>query len=109
MMRAVCNSQLMNETLNTAETGTAKDSRLKRRTKTWRIGEYCAGGVIRAKSCGEIVKLEIRDYYNDKILNHGAFGRIHERYILQYLEEFTSPYYADKVLQWIKVKVWGLS
>ena len=108
-MRAVCNSQLMNETLNTAETETAKVFRLTRRTKTWKIGEYCAGGVIRAKSCGELVKLEIRDYYNDAILNHGAFGRIHERYILQYLEEFTSPYYADKVLQWIKVKVWGLS
>ena len=108
-MRAGCNSQLMNETLNNAETETAKVFRLTRRTKTWRIGECCAGGVIRAKSCGELVKLEIRDYYNDKIINYGAFGRIHERYILQYLEEFTSPYYADKVLQWIKVKVWGLS
>ena len=107
-MHAVCNSQLMNETLNTAETGTAKASRLTRRTKTWRIGEYCAGGVIRAKSCGEIVKLEIRDYYNDAILNHGAFGRIHERQIFEFLTRSTTPYYADKVLQWIKQKVWGV-
>ena len=108
-MRAVCNSQFMQNNTHTAEAETAKAFRLTRRTKTWRIGEYCTGGVIRAKSFGELVKLEIRDYYSDAILNHGAFGRIHERYILQYLEEFTSPYHADKVLQWIKVKVWGLS
>jgi len=82
---------------------------MTKRTKTWRIGECCAGGVIRAKSCGEIVKLEIRDYYNDAILNNGAFGRIHERQILEFLNEFTAPYYADKVLQWIKQKVWGVA
>jgi hypothetical protein len=80
---------------------------MTKRTKTWRIGECCAGGVIRAKSCGDIVKLEIRDYYNDAILNNGAFGRIHERYIFEYLTEFTSPYYAEKVIEWIKRKVWG--
>jgi hypothetical protein len=80
---------------------------MTKRTKTWRIGECCAGGVIRAKSCGEIVKLEIRDDYNDAILNNGAFGRIHERYIFEYLTEFTSPYHAEKVIQWIKQKVWG--
>ncbi len=81
---------------------------MTKRTKTWRIGECCAGGVIRAKSCGEIVKLEIRDYYNDAILNNGAFGRIHERYIFEYLTEFTSPYHAEKVIEWIKQKVWGV-
>lgn len=77
-----------------------------KKTKTWRIGEHCAGVVIRAKSCGDIVKIEIRDYYNDAILNHGAFGKIHERYIFEYLAEFTTPYYADRVVEWIKQKVW---
>jgi hypothetical protein len=98
----------MQNNTHTAEAETAKAFRLTRRTKTWSIGECCAGGVIRAKSCGELVKLEIRDYFTDELLNYGAFGRIHERYILQYLEEFTSHYYADKVLQWIKQKVWGV-
>jgi hypothetical protein len=82
---------------------------MTKRTKTWKIGEYCAGGVIRAKSCGELVKLEIRDYFTDELLNDGAFGRIHERQIMEFLENSTTHYYADKVLQWIKQKVWGLA
>ena len=82
---------------------------MTKRTKTWKIGEYCAGGVIRAKSCGELVKLEIRDYFTDELLNHGAFGRIHERQIFEFLTMFTTPYYADNVLAWIKQKVWGLA
>lgn len=80
---------------------------MTKRTKTWKIGEYCAGGVIRAKSCGELVKLEIRDYFTDELLNFSAFGRIHERQIVEFLENFTSSYYAEKVRQWIKEKVWG--
>jgi hypothetical protein len=82
---------------------------MTKRTKTWRIGEYCAGGVIRAKSCGEIVKLEIRDYYSDALLDTGAFGRIHERQILEFLIDFTTSYYSDEVLKWIKQKVWGIA
>jgi hypothetical protein len=78
------------------------------RTKTWKIGEYCAGGIIRAKSHGEIVKLEIRDYYSNDVLNSGAFGVIHERQILEFLNTFTTSYYADKVIGWIKKKVWGV-
>jgi len=95
----------MNETLHNAQAARVQGCR----TKTWKIGEYCAGGVIRAKSRGDIVKLEIRDYFTDELLNHGAFGRIHEKYILQYLQEFTTPYHADKVVQWIKEKVWRLA
>lgn len=82
---------------------------MTKRTKTWKIGEYCAGGVIRAKSCGELVKLEIRDYFTDELLDQSAFGRIHERQIEEFLTRSTTPYYADKVLAWIKQKVWGLA
>ncbi|NDC49491.1 MAG: hypothetical protein EBZ61_10515 [Micrococcales bacterium] len=88
---------------------------MTKRTKTWKIGEYCAGGVIRAKSCGELVKLEIRDhntgklYSTDNLLNYSAFGRIHEGQIFAFLTMYTTPYHADKVLQWIKQKVWGLA
>jgi hypothetical protein len=86
-----------------------KETYMTKHTKTWKIGEYCAGGVIRAKSCGEIVKLEIRDYFTDELLNDGAFGRIHERQILKFLNNSTTSYYADKVLRWIKQKVWGVA
>ena len=82
---------------------------MTKRTKTWKIGEYCAGGVIRAKSCGELVKLEIRDYFTGELLDSSAFGRIHERQIDAWLNQFTACYYADKVVAWIKQKVWGLA
>jgi len=95
----------MNETTHNAQAARGQGCR----TKTWKIGEYCAGGVIRAKSRGDIVKLEIRDYFTDELLNDGAFGRLHIRQIRDFLENSTTPYYADKVLQWIITKVWGLS
>jgi hypothetical protein len=79
------------------------------RTKRWKIGEECEGGIIRAKSCGELVKLEVRDYSTDELLNYAAFGRIHERQIMEFLENSTTHYHADKVLQWIKQKVWGMA
>lgn len=82
---------------------------MTKRTKTWKIGEYCAGGVIRAKSCGELVKLEIRDYFTDELLDHSAFGRIHERQIEEFLTRFTTIGYSDIVMKWIKQKVWGLA
>jgi len=78
------------------------------RTKTWKIGEYCAGGIIRAKSWGQLVKLEIMDYHSNDVLSSSAFGVIHERQILEFLNTFTTSYYADKVLGWIKKKVWGV-
>ena len=86
-----------------------EEKKMKKRTKTWRIGEYCAGGVIRAKSCGELVKLEIRDYLTDELLDHSAFGRIHENEIMRFLTGHTTIYYSYKVLSWIKNKVWGIA
>ena len=84
-----------------------EDMDMTKRTKTWKIGEYCAGGVIRAKSCGELVKLEIRDYFTDELLEQSAFGRIHERQIEEFLTRFTTIGYSDVVIKWIKQKVWG--
>jgi len=104
-MQSVSDIHRMSETLHTTQAAKVQGCR----TKTWKIGEYCAGGVIRVKSRGDIVKLEIRDYFTDELLNDGAFGRIHERQIMEFLENSTTHYYADKVLQWIKQKVWGLS
>jgi len=82
---------------------------MTKRTKTWKIGECCAGGVIRAKSCGELVKLEIRDFWTGELLDYSAFGRIHERQIQEFLTKFTTHYHSDNVLAWIKQKVWGLA
>lgn len=78
-----------------------------KRTKTWKIGEYCAGGVIRAKSNGEVIKLDICDYFTDELLDCATFGRVHEFRIEEFLTQFTTSYYAGKVIAWIKTNVWG--
>ena len=83
--------------------------RMRKREATWKIGEECAGGIIRVKSCGEFVKIEIRDYSTKELLDHAAFGRIHERQIVEFLTTFTTPYYACGVFEWIQRKVWGLA
>jgi hypothetical protein len=81
---------------------------MTRRTKTWKIGEYCNGGTVRVKSCGEFLKIDIVDYFDGFVLDSGAFGRIHERQISEFLNRQTTCYYSDKILTWIKLNVWGI-
>lgn len=96
---------MQTNTQNNAERVSAKVN--AKRTKTWKIGEYCAGGVIRAKSNGEVIKLEIRDYFTDELLDCATFGRVHEFRIEEFLTRFTTIGYSDIVIKWIKANVWG--
>lgn len=78
-----------------------------KRTKTWKIGEYCAGGTICAKSVGDSVLIEIRDYFTNELIDRTVFGKIHTYRVDEYLSQFTTPYYSDEVIKWIKANVWG--
>lgn len=80
-----------------------------KRTKTWKIGEYCAGGIICAKSVGDAVLIEIRDYFTNELIDRTVFAKIHTYRVDEYLSQFTTPYYSGKVTEWIKQKVWGLA
>lgn len=72
------------------------------KTKTWKIGEYCAGGIIRAKASGSSVKIEVIDSKSKEVIESGVFGRLHEGALFVFLHNVTSSFYADKVTEWVK-------
>lgn len=83
------------------------------KTKTWKIGEECVGGIIQAKisqssyfpSC-TTVKILIKDYKTQEIVDSQIFGRLHESRLEVYLNDMTSSYYASSVIEWVKKNAW---
>jgi hypothetical protein len=77
-------------------------------TKQFKIGEYVVGGIIRVNITGKILEIKFQDYYTKEDI---VTGRVltdlpdAERQIINILESHGTPYYADKVLEWIKSKV----
>ncbi len=76
------------------------------KTKTWKIGEECVGGIITAKALNGVLKLELKEWATGKILTYSTFGRIHERHAQEWLWDNTSDYHAGKVIQWAKENAW---
>lgn len=73
------------------------------KSKTWKIGEYCAGGIIRAKCGNESVKIEVIDSNTREVIAVNTFGRVHLGYTLEaWMSEFTTPYYTGIVLEWVR-------
>lgn len=75
------------------------------KTKTWKIGEECVGGIIQVKISEDKTMVGIRNATWGKNETLGArsyrLGRCgHE--IELYLNELTSSYYASKIMDWIK-------
>jgi hypothetical protein len=83
------------------------------KTKTWKIGEECVGGIIQAKisqssyfpSC-TTVKILIKDYKTQEIVDSQIFGRLHESRLEVYLNDMTSSYHASSVIEWVKKNAW---
>lgn len=89
-------------------------------TKTWKIGEYCKGGVITAEINGNVINIIAKDWdtsagYTKKSNQSNAkeFDRQTvlatdqnaQRKMMDFLEDLTTFYYASEVLDWIKSKV----
>ena len=89
-------------------------------TKTWKIGEYCKGGVLTAEINGDIITIIGKDWdtsagYNKgsdqskaKEFTRGTYNANDmnvEREMMWFLEDLTTHYYASGVLDWIKSKV----
>ena len=89
-------------------------------TKTWKIGEYCAGGIITVEITGKIIQIHQKEWDFSKGSNrssdqskaeilftgtveatdHLAYLKIHD-----FLNNITTSYWADEVIKWIKSKV----
>lgn len=77
-------------------------------TKKFKIGEYAIGGIIQVDIEGGNLHIKALDYNTQKEVIGGTFmaNENDARWkILNYLNELTSSYYADKVMEWVESKV----
>jgi hypothetical protein len=73
-------------------------------TKTFKIGEYAVGGIIRATVAKKAVKIQALDWTTKQVVSERSFTHdfsLSKWDIESYLNDLTSCYYADKVLNWI--------
>lgn len=77
-------------------------------TKSFKIGECAIGGIIKVDIKGKLILIKALDYYSKKEVSTGS-GMTDdyngESKVLRYLEDLTTPFYAEKVMKWIKSKV----
>ena len=88
--------------------------------KTFKIGEYCKGGVITVEITGKVIVVIGKEWDfstgskrssnqdNAKEFTRGtvlANDREVERKLFMFLTDLTTAYYADEVIKWIKSKV----
>ena len=89
-------------------------------TKTFKIGEYCRGGIITIETTKTQVKVIAKEWDTSKGYNKGSdqsgakeWNRLEislsdsgaERKVDDFLQDLTTFYYAGEVLDWIKTKV----
>jgi hypothetical protein len=89
-------------------------------SKTFKIGEYCQGGVITVEITGKVIVVIGKEWDYSKGSNKssdqsGAVeftrGTIEStdtdsyRKLFMFLTDLTTSYYAEQVIDWIKTKV----
>jgi len=75
------------------------------KTKTFKIGEYAMGGIIKVQVTGKVIQIFVQDYYTKETLKTGTTSTEDdnvERKLSDFLNDVTTSYYADKVMKWIK-------
>lgn len=74
-------------------------------TKQFKIGEYCMGGIIQVNIQNSIVLISALDYSTKQIIMSRNFNINDRGGIDEYLNDLTSCYYADNVLNYINSKI----
>lgn len=83
----------------------------KQNKKTFKIGEYCQGGIIEAvlyQSNTQKLTITIRDYYTNEELDSEVFEGDDltdfnwKCEVEMWCEQFTTCYYAGKVYEWVE-------
>jgi hypothetical protein len=88
--------------------------------KTFKIGEYCKGGVITVETTAKKVTIIAKEWDTSKGFNKGSdqsnakeWNRLEvstsssdaERQLDWFLCDLTTSYYAGEIMDWIKTKV----
>jgi hypothetical protein len=77
-------------------------------TKTFKIGEYAVGGILEVHIKGAIVQAIAKDWNTKREITWGIVDIEEpqaEYKLVDFLNEVTSSYYADKVMTYIKSKI----
>jgi hypothetical protein len=80
-------------------------------TKTFKIGEYCMGGIITV-TIKKDIKIECKDWDSKKVISMNTYpikkyDHFEKNVVWQiddYLNDLTSSYYAEQVMEYIKSK-----
>ncbi len=73
-------------------------------TKSFKIGEYAIGGIIKVNVDLTTITIQALDYYSKAVVSENTYELEDESYwsINDYLNELTSSYYAEKVMEYIE-------
>lgn len=89
-------------------------------TKTWKIGEYCKGGIITVEITGKIITVIGKEWDYSKGTRRSSdqsqakewtrgtvLANDSEAYrkLSDFLCDLTTSYYADEIIKWIETKV----
>ena len=93
---------------------------MAKKTKTWKIGEYCKGGIITVEITGKVIQVigkewdmstgtrRSSDQSKAKEWTRGtvtADENDAHRKLYNFLSDLTTHYYAEQVIDWIRTKV----
>ena len=71
-------------------------------TKTFKIGEYAIGGIIKIKKQGDLMEAQCFDWNNKLPINGVGCKTTSRGEMDNFLNEVTSCYYADKIMESFK-------
>lgn len=73
-------------------------------TKSFKIGEYAIGGIIKVNVDLTTITIQALDYHSKAVVSENTYDLDDESYwkINDYLNELTSSYYAEKVMEYIE-------
>jgi len=77
-------------------------------TKQFKIGERAVGGIVKVDANGKVIKITCLEWFSKKEVKSGTASTDDPdayRKVDLFLNEITSCYHADQIMQWLKTKV----
>jgi hypothetical protein len=74
-------------------------------TKSFKIGEYAVGGIIKVDVTGKVIQVKNLDWNTKEEVQSGScmtYEPNARQKLMDYLEDVTSYFYAEKVMTWIQ-------
>jgi hypothetical protein len=75
-------------------------------TKQFKIGEYAIGGIIKVTISNSMITIQALDYNSKEVLMSNVYVMTETSYwdMKDFLNELTSSYYAEMVMEYIEEK-----